>query len=163
MTQNNIKRKPLWIVFLILLISCNKRIKETEINKVETELDYLKKENLNYDQFKGTKWIIGEIGLNGEKPDTIIFNNHKTLLYISTDTGKESCNFSFVNDTLVFTSYGTEYDLETDKEITSESINKFHYQNNTFKLIYCYQKKATEKEFRMTNMEKYNLIFRKIK
>ncbi|MGG5488150.1 hypothetical protein [Gaetbulibacter sp. PBL-D1] len=163
MTQNKIKIKTLLIGFLTLLISCNKRVKKTEINKVETELDYLKRENLNYDQFKGTKWIIGEIGLNGEKPDTIIFDNPKTLTYISTDTGKESCNFSFENDTLVFKSYGTEYDLETDKEITSESINKFHYQNNTFKFIFCYQKKATEKEFRITNMEKYNLIFRQIK
>ena len=149
--------------FLILLISCKKEIEKTESKKVNTKLNQNKEiGNLTYNQFKNSKWIIGEIGLNGEKPDTIIFDNPKMLTYISTDTGKENCKYSFVKDTLIYTSYSTEFDSESEKEIISESISKFHFQNNMFKFIFCDQKKSTEKKFRRTNMEKYNLLLRKI-
>jgi len=147
----------------ILLISCKESNKKSESEKINAEIsNKTEVGNLTYEQFKGSKWIIGDVGVNGEKPDTIIFNNPKTLTYISTDTGKENCKYSFVKDTLVYTSYSTEFDIESDNEITCESISKFHYQNNTFKYIFCYQKKSTEKEFRCTNMEKYNSVFQKI-
>ena len=140
------------------MISCKKTSEKIESKKVNQNKEI---GNLTYEQFKDTKWIIGEIGINGEKPDTIIFNNPKILTYISTDTGKENCKYSFVKDTLVYTSYSTEFDSESDKEITNESISKFHFQNNTFKFILSCEKKPTEKEFTCTNMEKYNFVFRK--
>jgi hypothetical protein len=147
----------------ILFVSCKKTNIKTEINKENTEFNQNKETgNLNYEQFKKSKWIIGEIGINGEKPDTIIFNNPKILTYVSSDAGKENCKYSFVKDTLVFTSFSYEFDMETDKEIIVESVNKFHFHNNTFKYIFCYQRKSKEKEYRVTNMEKYNLLFRKI-
>ena len=157
------KIKIVIISILILVISCKKTSEKIESKKVNKVLNQNKEiENLTYDQFKDTKWIIGEIGLNCEKPDTIIFNNPKTLTYISTDTGIENCKYSLVKDTLIYTSYSTEFDIESDSEITSESISKFHFQNNTFKFILSCAKKPTEKEFTCTKMEKYNLVFRKI-
>lgn len=148
---------------LSLLISCKESTEKSVTGKTNTEISRKKEiENLTYEQFKNSKWIIGEVGVNGEKPDTIIFDNPKTLIYISTDTGKENCKYSFVKDTLVYTSYSTEFDIKSDREITCESISKFHFQNNTFKYVFCLQKKSTEKEFRCTNMEKYNSVFRKI-
>jgi len=157
------KIKQLIFVIFVALISC-KKIDEN-FNTKEANVEVSKKkgiENLTYEKFKDSKWIIGEVGLNGEKPDTIIFNNPKTISYISTETGEEKCKFSFVKDTLIFTSYSAEFDIKSDSEITCESISKFHFENNTFKYIFCYQKKATEKEFKCTNMEKYNSVLRKI-
>lgn len=150
------KIKFLIFSILISLNSCKKT--NREIEKTENKLN----KNLTYKEFKNTKWIIGEAGINGEEPDTIIFSSPKTLTYISTDTGNENCKYSFVKDTLVYTSYSAEFDTESEKEITSESINKFHFNNNTFKFILCYQKKSTEKKYRLTNMEIYNLFLRKI-
>ena len=157
------KIKHLIFGIFVTLISCKKT--DESINTKEANIQVNKNkgiENLTYEKFKDSKWIIGEVGLNGEKTDTIIFNNPKTLTYISTDTGEEKCKFSFVKDTLIFTTYSTEFDTESDSEITCENISKFHFENNTFKYIFCYQKKATEKEFKCANMEKYNLTFIKI-
>ncbi len=157
------KIKQLLFGIFVILISCKKTDENFNTKEANVEVNKNKGiENLTFKKFKDSKWIIGEVGLNGEKPDTIIFNNPKTLTYISTDTGEEKCKYSFVKDTLVFTSYSTEFDTESDSEISCESINKFHFENNTFKYIFCYQKKETEKEFKCTNMGKYNLVFRKI-
>lgn len=147
----------------ILLISCKETSKNGSEEKIDFHLNNKKEiKNLTYKQFKGTKWVIGEVGVNGEKPDTLVFSNPKTLTYISTDNGEEICKYSFLKDTLVYTSYSTEFDVQIGEEITCEIISKLHFQNDTFKYINCYLKKSTEKEFRCANLEKDNLLLRKI-
>lgn len=156
--------KKLIFGIFIILISCKKADGKTEPEKVNIEENENKgTKYLTYEQFKNSKWTIGEVGLNGEKPDTIIFNNIKTLSYISKDTGEEKCKYSFVKDTLIFTSHFTEFDTESNSEITSEIVFKLHYQNNSFKYIYSLQKKSNEKLFKFSDLEKYNIVFRKIK
>lgn len=156
--------KVILFVIFIFLFSCKKTNEKIEIEVPKKELKTNMEEYgaLTYEQFKNSKWVTGEVGVNGEMPDTIIFYNEKNLVYIDSNTGKEECKYSFVKDTLVFTSISTEFDIDSDKEIINESISKFHFKNNRFKFIFCCQKKSTEKEFKCTNMEKYNLTFRKI-
>lgn len=157
------KIRTLIFGIFVLLTSCKKTNNIIENKTVNLDINRNEgAEKLNYEEFKNSKWIIGEVGLNGEKPDTIIFINPKNLTYISTDTGEEKCKYSFVKDTLIFTLYFIEFDTESDSEITFESINKLLYQNNSFKYIYSLYKKSSEKVFKRNDLEKHNLVFRKI-
>lgn len=117
--------------------------------------------DLNFQQFKNTKWIVGEVGLNGEKPDTIIFDKPETLTYISTDTGKEICKYSFSKDTLIFTSYTYESSLDSD-DIKCEYVNRLLYRNNTYKYCYYDEKCTGDNRFKRIQMDAMSVVFRKI-
>lgn len=151
------KFKSLIISFLLSLISCKETGKPSDNMKNNSN-----NTKLTFEKLRNSKWIVGENGINGEKPDTLIIDNPKTLSYINTENGKEICEYSFSKDTLIFKSYSTEFDIETNGEIKIESINKLLYTDNSFKYIYCYQKKSNEKEFKKTDMEKFQLIFKKL-
>lgn len=97
---------------------------------------------LTYSKLQNSKWIVGEVGVNGEQPDTIIFAKPDTLTYISTDTGKELCRYTFSKDTLTFYSHSVEADMNSLDDISCESENKLHYENGTFKYVY-FDKKCT--------------------
>jgi hypothetical protein len=154
------KTKLLLISILISTISCKNN--DFERKNFKKEIKVNSTNQLSFEKFENTKWIVGEIGLNGEKPDTIIFDKPKTLSYISTDTGKEVCNYTFSGDTLIFISHTTEYDSDLDKEVINEDVCKLQFKNNSFKYIYVESKREGDLKSKRIEMEKLNVIFRKI-
>ena len=156
------KTKLLLTTILFSIISCKNQNSDSDKKNIKKEITENNTKTLSFKKFKNTKWIVGEIGLNGEKPDTIIFDKQKTLSYISTDTGKEVCKYKFSADTLIFISHTFEYDSDLDKEIINEDVSKLHFKNNSFKYIYVESKREGDLKSKRIEMEKLNVIFRKI-
>lgn len=117
---------------------------------------------LTFQKFQNTKWIVGEVGVNGEQPDTIIFARPDTLTYISTDTGKELCRYSFNNDTLIYYSTSLRADINSLDDLACESMNKLHYQNDTFKYIYFEEKCIGDKVAQRIRMDTLDVMFRRL-
>ena len=146
----------------MLLTACNKEKEATPLKPVETKQETASNE-LSFEKLKGTKWIIGEVGLNGEMPDTMIFDKPDKLTYISTDTGKEILDYSIEKDTITFTDHTFETDMDTDEEIKCEQVNKMLFLDTKLKYIYYDQKCSNSTETKRVNIEKENLYLRRIK
>jgi hypothetical protein len=119
-----------------------------------------KKENLS-GLLTNTKWIIGEVGVNGELPDTLFFYNTNKLLYISYEKGKEECQYHFSNDTLIFTDMSLEYDYKSDSDVTVINTNKLVLSLD--KLIYIENVKDLNGKKIIVDLKKKDLYFSKIK
>ncbi|KGO92194.1 HAD family hydrolase [Flavobacterium subsaxonicum] len=156
------KKITLFTLLLTLIISCSKD-KSESISRVKKEELNMATNDLSFDKLKNTRWIIGENGLNGETPDTIIFDKPNKLTYISTDTGKEILDYSIEKDTITYISYSSEANLETDDEINCEQKNKLLFLDTKLKYIYFEQKCSNTPNSEKINMEGQNAYFRKIK
>lgn len=117
---------------------------------------------LTFDKFKNSKWIAGEVGVNGEQPDTIIFSKPDYLTYISSDTGKELCRYSFDKDTLVFYDQSFESDMNSLDDLTCENENKLHFENGTFKYMYFDKKCTGDKVAKRIGMETLDVRFKRL-
>ena len=117
---------------------------------------------LTFQRFQNTKWIVGEVGVNGEQPDTIIFARPDSLTYISTDTGKELCRYSFEKDTLIYYSTSFRADINSLDDLTCESMNKLHYQNDMFKYIYFEEKCTGDKVAKTIRMDTLDVKFKRL-
>jgi hypothetical protein len=117
---------------------------------------------LTFHKFQDTKWIVGEVGVNGERPDTIIFTKPDTLTYVSTDTGKELCHYSFDKDTLIYYSTSARADMNSLDDLTCETMNKLHYQNETFRYIYFEEKCTGDKVAKRIRMDTLDVKFRRL-
>lgn len=159
------KKKALTLLVFILIACNNIDLKTTNYTKKEIPVKEdnssdSEKINLKFEDFKNSKWIIGEKGLNGELPDTIFFNSPNQLTYISTETGKEFCEFYFNKDTLIFTDHTNKY-IE-DEEIICESINYLLYHGDKFIYKYYKEKCDNTEKYNFIDMSQYNLFFKKI-
>lgn len=166
-----IKIIKLFVITTIILINvkCVKNKKDSsdvEFNKKDSfEIGLNKKDTIktqqNYENnIINEKWIIGDIGINGEKPDTIHFISKNKMRYVSTDTGEEILDYTFKNDTLSYVQYLNEYDMTTDKEIKTKFYNKLVLKNDKFYLFYLKTKinnKDTVYDLSKTN------VFRRVK
>lgn len=161
------KIKLLFFILPALFISCN----NTDIKKARTltvdnvtnsKYNDLGFNELNFEDFKNSKWIIGESGVNGEKPDTIIFVEPTKLVYVSTDTGRSTRNYSFSKDTLIYTYSEIEFDLDLDKEVTFEVTDKLLYKDNRFFYITSRKKNSVTSSSKTDNLAHLNLFFRKV-
>jgi hypothetical protein len=162
------KNKFKLLIFSLLIISCNsKEIKKVDsvdvLKPTKNEIKPILKTELNFKDFKNTKWIVGEVGLNGEKPDTIMFDKPNILVYISNETGQEILEYSFSRDTLIYISNSTEFDIKSNNDIKCEIISKLIFQDDKFKYIYLDKKCSNEKTYERINMEENNIFFKKVK
>lgn len=153
--------KKIFIVTSLFLVigSCTKEKTSEQTERKEEKVF----NELSFEKLKDTKWIIGEVGMNGEMPDTIIFATPNKLAYISTDTGKAILDYSIEKDTITFTDCTFETDMDTEKEIKCNQVNKILFLNTKLKYIYYDQKCSNSTETKRVNLEKENLYFRRIK
>jgi hypothetical protein len=162
--------KNIFSLFILFVsaIGCNNNKEKEKINAEYNESEQGKietgyKENLRFEDFKNTKWIVGEVGLNGESPDTIIFDKPEQLIYISDDTGREVCKYYFSEDTLIYVSYLEEFDMKSDTEINCKSINKLFFRGDIFKYIYIERKCSNGTMTERINVERNNIFFKRVK
>lgn len=153
----------------MIFISCNITDKNHENNKLNTR-DKVIKQNSDSSQSKNqlsigmlmkSKWIIGEVGLNGEQPDTIIFNKSDSLIYVSTVTGREECCYLINNDTLIFVDHRSSYDYGTKSDINEKYTNKLKLING--KLHYIESIVEVNNTRKVNDLRNDNLYFTKLK
>lgn len=137
MIQLNLKKSYVFLFVLTLLFSssCTKKESNVDNNSVHTN-DTIKSTTKPTVDLIQTKWIIGEEGLNGEKPDTLHFISKTKLRYVSTDTGLEILDYVFKNDTLKYSYTSSEYNLDLDKDIDVKTNCKLVLKNNKFYIFY---------------------------
>ena len=156
------------LMFNLLIFSCNnketKRVDSIDVlDPKKNEIKPIIENELNFKNFKNTKWIVGDVGLNGEKPDTIVFSQPNKLIYIGEETGTENLEYSFSRDTLIYISNSTEFDMQSNEEIKCEIVNKLVFQDEKFKYIYLDKKCSNEKTYERQSLKKNNIFFKKIK
>jgi hypothetical protein len=160
--------KRILTVFLITLVfACSSQDKAKTSSQSQSELGNTVKNTtstslLSFLNLRGSKWIIGEVGLNGEKPDTMIFATADTLFYISTDTGKELCPYILDKDTLIFYNHSIEADLYSSDDLNCKSTNKLHYKNNSLKYIYSDKKCTGDQVAKRILMDSLDLRFKRL-
>lgn len=165
------KRNIGFFLVCLLLLSCNKKDEKSQKNKqidsFESALKHnnssqtgAKSEVPNTNKVINSKWIIGEVGLNGEQPDTIIFNKHDSLLYISTDTGGEECPYFIHNDTLVFVDNSFSYDYQRKTDINERRVNKLILSGDKLCYIETIVEVANSKK--TINLKSEHLCFRRL-
>ena len=157
----------LFFILPALFISCNntdtKKARTLTVDNVtNSEYNDLEFNELNFEDFKNSKWIIGESGVNGEKPDTIIFVEPTKLVYVSTDTRRSTRDYSFSKDTLLYTYSEIEFDLDLDKEVSFEVTDKLLYKDNRFFYIISRKKNCVTNSSKTDNLAHLNLFFRKV-
>ena len=77
-------KKALLGIIMATFFSCQNKEKVINKDKIDENVANIQKNHANdlsFDDFKNTKWIVGEEGLNGELPDTIIFVSSGRLDY----------------------------------------------------------------------------------
>jgi len=160
--------KILMFALVIMLCGCQNEdhTKTSTFNhkdsKIAVETAKTDTSLLIFQKFKNSKWIVGEVGVNGEQPDTIIFSKPDTLIYISTDTGKELCYYSFNKDTLTYHNHFSQTDVNSLEEVNCENVNKLHYEKGTFRYIYFDTKCTGEKLGHRVKMDTLDVRFRRI-
>ena len=160
--------KRILTVFLVTtLFACtsqtdNQTSKSKTTQSANIELGNQDAAVLAFSMFQNSKWIIGEVGINGEQPDTIIFERPDSLTYISTDTGKELLKYLFDKDTLVYYSTSVRADINSLDDLTCASMNKLHYQNETFQYILFEEKCTGDKVAKRVRMDTLDLTFRRL-
>jgi hypothetical protein len=122
------------ILFLMIIVGCTKKGEQkiNNQNKDISKADSIKPEL----SLLNSVWILGEVGLNGEQPDTLKFIDKYHFKYVSSDLGETIIKYTFRNDTLSYFEKSTEYDSELDKEVTKINHNKFVLKNNKFYNFY---------------------------
>ncbi|MFL9836773.1 hypothetical protein ABS768_04635 [Flavobacterium sp. ST-75] len=158
-------KKALFGIIMATFFSCQNKEKVINKDKIDENVANIQNNHTNdlrFDDFKNTKWIVGEEGLNGELPDTIIFVSSGRLDYISTDTGKESCIYRFVKDSLVYISHVSEFNTESDSDMECEIRCCLLFDGNQFKYIYEDKKCPVDSIYNRTVLEEYNIAFRKV-
>lgn len=150
-------KKVLLGIIMATFFSCQNKENENSENIQNDQTS-----DLSFDDFRNTKWIVGEEGLNGELPDTIIFVSSGKLDYISTDTGKESCNYLFVKDSLVYISHVSEFNMESDSDMECEIRCCLLFDGNQFKYIYEDKKCPVDSIYNRKALKEYNIAFRKV-
>jgi hypothetical protein len=121
------------------------------INEINSELSF---ENLKY-----SVWVDGEIGQNGELPDTIVFIKIDSLLFLGQEPStSEVCPYFFEKDTLTFIDHGT---VDDDSTLWTY-ISRLKFENNKFKYLYIDYKSPYNKNWIRTEMKNTHTEFREL-
>lgn len=156
-------------LLLILIFSFSCRTDSKKSTKIRIEDNSSKPSNvenkLNFERFKESTWVDGEIGENGEKPDTLIFITKDSLLFIGNEPiTREMCPYHFKSDTLIFTDHGTVNDkVDPFTEKTCAYLCKLQFKDKVFKYVSIDRRIITEKTWEHFDYRNNNLAFRRIK
>lgn len=154
------------LMLLVFSVGCKENYEKernnvTHIESTHSKIETTQKEKLQFEAFKNSIWVIGDVGLNGEHPDTIIFDKPDTLTYISDDYGKTNCEYFFSKGMLVYMSYSEEYDMKLNSEVSCKFINTLSFEKDAFRYVQIERKCSSDTSFEKVSLGGSNIVFRR--
>ena len=164
MTLMLIQVKLFIVVFFCGILSCS----EYKVTDFKTSIDSKDRgeklpSHTNQIQLVNSVWVIGEIGLNGEQPDTMRFISKDSLLYISTDAGPQFNRYSLKGDTIIWEEFQYKLpDITSIEDVRCRIVNRMLYEKLTIKYLESYEYCFEDKEPKHLDMDSLGIRFRRL-